>query len=64
MIKAIVVTENKEAERWLERKVYRCNLCGDMFGPMIHFEDFDFYACVPRRCPNCGELFVNGMREI
>lgn len=39
---------------------YRCNKCHDMFSYMVHFTDsWDFYYCIPRRCPNCGTLFNN-----
>ena len=42
---------------------YRCNLCGDMFSNMVHFESWDFYYCIPRSCPNCGIKFINGMED-
>lgn len=43
---------------------YRCNKCHDMFSTMVHFEGWDFYYCIPRRCPNCGRKFKNGMKEV
>jgi len=43
---------------------YKCNLCGDMFMPIVHFTSWDFYNCLPRVCPNCGHKFSNGMSEV
>jgi uncharacterized C2H2 Zn-finger protein len=43
---------------------YKCNRCYDIFSCMLHFESCDFYYCVPRRCPNCGSEFRNGMEPI
>ena len=57
---AIKVSEQKDDDiAW-----YRCNKCHDMFSHMVHFEEWDFYYCIPRRCPNCGIPFKNGMKEI
>lgn len=57
--KAIKVSESNNGMNY-----YRCNVCGDMFGHMVHFEEWDFYTCIPRKCPNCGLSFSNGMKEI
>ena len=43
---------------------FQCNQCRDMFSNMIHFEGWDFYYCIPRKCPNCGVEFENGMEVI
>lgn len=59
--KAMLITHSTDSHYggW-----YRCNQCNDMFGPMIHFDDWDFFYCIPRKCPNCGIDFSNGMKEI
>ena len=59
-VKAVKCSESyKDGTSW-----YRCNLCGDMFSHIIHFEKYDFYACIPRKCPSCGHKFVNGMERL
>lgn len=59
--KALLVFVDKKNphDRW-----YRCNMCHDMFKPIIHYEKWDSYYCIPKLCPHCGELFKNGMKEI
>lgn len=59
-VKAVKTSESyKYGTLW-----FRCNLCGDMFSHIIHFEKYDFYACIPRNCPSCGHEFVNGMERL
>lgn len=43
---------------------YRCPECYCMFRPIIHFEDYDFWECLPRVCPQCAKPFENGMEEV
>ena len=59
--KAVLVRHsiNSSFDNW-----YRCSNCNDMFGIMVHFEDWDFFYCIPRKCPNCGIEFSNGMDEV
>ena len=59
--KALLVSTDRKCSDW---RWYRCNQCNDMFSYMVHFEEWDFYYCIPRRCPNCGIQFENGMEEI
>ena len=59
--KALLVSKDRKCSDW---RWYRCNKCNDMFSSMVHFKDWDFYYCIPRRCPNCGTPFENGMKEI
>lgn len=57
--KAVKVSSNREGDPW-----FKCNLCGDMFRAMVHFEEWDFYYCIPRSCPNCCVSFQNGMQNL
>lgn len=59
--KALLVFIDKKMPhvRW-----YRCNICNDMFQPIVHYEKWDFYHCIPKCCPHCGVEFKNGMEEI
>lgn len=43
---------------------YRCSNCNAMFKPMIFFDNWDFFDCIPRVCPNCGKQFSNGMCSV
>ena len=56
--KALKMTTTKYVD-W-----FQCNKCRDMFSNMIHFEGWNFYDCIPKRCPNCGREFENGMEAI
>lgn len=54
-----VSTKEKSRENY-----YRCSNCNAMFKPMIFFDNWYFFDCLPRVCPNCGKHFKNGMAEI
>lgn len=43
---------------------FKCSECHDVFSHMIHFEKTKFYYCIPRKCPNCGTWFTNGMHDL
>lgn len=43
---------------------YRCPECYTMFRPITVFEEWDYYDCIPRVCPNCCKPFDNGLKKI
>lgn len=59
---AIRVNSDKSGDS--RNDYYSCSECRAMFKPIIFFEKWDFFDCLPRVCPNCGKPFKNGMSEI
>lgn len=39
---------------------YRCPKCNALFSNIIVFNNWDFYDAVPRYCPCCRVMFING----
>lgn len=43
---------------------YRCPNCDTIFHSIVIFEDWDFYDAIPRYCPNCRIMFINGGKPL